>query len=74
MQLIGRLERSPEMDLEYDLLERRSDGVLTWRGAVQGLAAARMQARRLALETGNECFAVASDGAPARGQEEELAA
>ena len=50
------------MDLEFDLLERRSDGVLTWRGTVRGLAAAHAQARQLAVETGNECFvSVASD-------------
>ncbi len=51
-----------EMDLEVDLLERRSDGVLTWRGTVHGLAAARAQARQLAVETGNECFVVVANG------------
>jgi hypothetical protein len=62
------------MDLEYDLLERRSDGVLTWRGTVHGLGAAQTQARRLALETGNECFVVVPHGVQAAADRNELAA
>lgn len=60
------------MELDYDLLERRSDGVVTWRGAVHGLGTARAQARLLALQTGNECFAVASGGSVLPGQDELL--
>jgi len=57
------------MDLDYDLLERRRDGVLTWRGAVHGLATARAQARWLELQTGNECFVVVSGEEPVSEQQ-----
>jgi len=46
------------MEREYELFERRSDGVLTWRGVVVGLEAARVQARLLSVETDHECFAM----------------
>ena len=49
---------APAMEREYELLERRSDGVLTWRGVVVGLNAARVQTRLLSIETDHECFAV----------------
>ena len=48
----------PTMDREYELFERRPDGVLNWRGVVVGGAAARVRVRLLAVETDNECFAV----------------
>jgi len=53
--------------MEFDLLERRGDGVVTWRGAVRGLAAAQAQARRLTAETGNPCYVAlaAHEAAPA---------
>ena len=46
------------MEREYELFERGSDGVLTWRGIVEGLNAARVQIRLLSIETDHECFAV----------------
>ncbi len=49
---------APAMEREYELFERRSDGVLTWRGIVVGLSAARVQTRLLSVETDNECFAI----------------
>lgn len=51
---------APAMEREYELFERRGDGVLTWRGVVVGLSAARVQARLLSVETDNECFAMYS--------------
>jgi len=48
----------PAMNQEYELFERRADGVLNWRGVVIGGAAARVRVRLLAVETDNECFAV----------------
>jgi hypothetical protein len=52
---------APAMEREYELFERRSNGVLNWRGVVYGLTAARTQTRLLAIETDNECFALRSD-------------
>ena len=49
---------APAMEREYELFERRSDGVLTWRGIVVGLSAARVQTRLLSVETDHECFAI----------------
>jgi hypothetical protein len=46
------------MNRDYELFERRSDGVLSWRGVVQGLTNARVTVRLLADETGHECFAM----------------
>lgn len=46
------------MKYEYELYERRADGVLNWRGVVQGLDSARVAVQLLADDTGNECFAV----------------
>jgi hypothetical protein len=57
----------------FDLLERRSDGTTTWHGVVDGLAAAQAQLRRLAAETGHQCFAVGSDGIVALVQQELVA-
>jgi hypothetical protein len=48
----------PAMEQEFELFERRPDGVLNWRGVVIGAAAARVRVRLLAVETDNECFAV----------------
>ena len=52
------------MEAEYELFERRTDGVLSWRGVVQGLAAARIRTRLLAIETDHECFARSADREP----------
>lgn len=49
---------APAMEREYELFERRGDGVLSWRGVVVGLSAARVRTRLLSIETDNECFAV----------------
>jgi hypothetical protein len=49
---------SPAMEREYELFERRPDGVLNWRGTVQGLAAAQVRVRLLALETSHEVYAM----------------
>jgi hypothetical protein len=46
----------------FDLLERRSDGTTTWRGVVDGLDAAQAQVKRLAAETGHQCFAMGREG------------
>ena len=50
----------PAMEQEYELFERRADGVLNWRGVVTGAAAARVRVQLLALETDNECFALST--------------
>jgi hypothetical protein len=50
------------MECEYELFERRTDGVLTWRGTVQDLDRARLQVKLIALETDNECFALQVPG------------
>lgn len=50
------------MECEYELFERRLDGVLTWRGTVQQLDMARLRVKLLALETDNECFAMQVPG------------
>jgi hypothetical protein len=57
----------------FDLLERRGDGTTTWHGAIDGLAAAQAQVRRLAAETGHQCFAVGRDGIVALVQEAQAA-
>lgn len=46
------------MEGDYELFERRADGVLSWRGSVRAISAARLQVQLLALETNNECFAL----------------
>jgi hypothetical protein len=56
MALFRMLRRA--MDREYELFERRPDGILNWRGVVIGEAAARVRVRLLSVETDNECFAV----------------
>ena len=65
------MERSA-VEMEFDLLERRTDGVVTWRGVARGLVAAQAQARRLAMETGNPCYVAlaAQEAAPAPALEE----
>lgn len=45
------------MDQQYELYERRSNGVLNWRGMVNGLDGARVTVQLLTDETDNECFA-----------------
>jgi hypothetical protein len=46
------------MHHEYEVYERRADGVVSWRGVVQGLDGARVSVQLLSDDTGNECFAV----------------
>ena len=48
------------MNSEYEIYERRRDGVVSWRGLSQGLEAARVTVQLLSAETGSECFAVQS--------------
>jgi hypothetical protein len=50
------------MECQYELFERRPDGVLNWRGTVQELDMARLRVKLLALETDNECFAMQIPG------------
>lgn len=57
----------------FDLLERRGDGTTTWHGIADGLTAAQTQLRRLAAETGHQCFAVAGGGIVALVQGELIA-
>ncbi len=46
------------MEREYELFERRPDGLLTWRGVVKGLEQARVQVCLMANATEHECFAM----------------
>ena len=58
--MVGRHMLRSVMETEYELFERRADGVLNWRGLVQGLSAARVRTRLLAIETENEVYALRS--------------
>jgi hypothetical protein len=49
---------APAMERDYELFEHRPDGVLNWRGTVRGLAAAQLQVKLLALETGHDIHAM----------------
>jgi hypothetical protein len=45
---------------EYELFERRLDGLLNYRGVVRGLDNARVRVCLLANDTDHECFAIDS--------------